>query len=250
MDKPAILRRPPARSSHQQIAAALGSEILSGVYPPGGNLPIEQDLLGRFGISRTVLREVIKTLAAKGLVIAKTRVGTRVLDPVHWNYFDADLLSWKVGLGMDDDFRRNLLEIRQAVEPRAAMLAATHHTPADLRALRDCIAAMDRQTASRESFAAADLDFHLAVGAASGNPLMRSLAGVIETALIASFSLSTPTDAPEELTDTVKAHAAIVDAIEQGDGERAARAMLAVINVGNDRIESRRAAASGGKTKG
>ena len=229
---------PLAQSSHQQIARALGSEILAGVYPPGTTLPNETALLSRFHISRTVLREVIKTLTAKGLVVAKTRIGTRVVDPAHWNFFDAEVLSWKVGLGMDHAFRQSLVEVRRSIEPAAAALAAQRRTPEDLAALRACIAAMANPAHSRESFAEADRDFHLRVGAASGNPLMRSLAGVIETALIASFSLSSPTDAPDLQAGAVEAHKAIVDAIENRDAKGAELAMLAVIDVGHERIES------------
>jgi DNA-binding FadR family transcriptional regulator len=229
---------PVAQSSHQQIARALGSEILAGVYPPGSTLPNETALLTRFQISRTVLREVIKTLTAKGLVVAKTRIGTRVLDPAHWNFFDAEVLSWKVGLGMDDAFRQSLVEVRRSIEPAAAALAARRRTAEDLVALRGCIAAMAAPDHTRESFAEADRDFHLRVGAASGNPLMRSLAGVIETALIASFSLSSPTGAPDLQAGAVEAHKAIVDAIEIQDAKGAEIAMLAVIDVGHERIES------------
>lgn len=226
------------RSSHQQIARALGSEILSGVYPPGSTLPNETALLSRFQISRTVLREVIKTLTAKGLVVAKTRIGTRVVDPAHWNFFDAEVLSWKVGLGMDDAFRQSLVEVRRSIEPAAAALASQRRTDEDLRDLRACIAVMAEPGHTRETFAEADLDFHLRVGAASGNPLMRSLAGVIETALIASFSLSSPTDTADLHSGAVQAHRAIVDAIENRDARGAELAMLAVIDVGHERIES------------
>ena len=83
-----------ALSSHDQIAAILGTEILRGIHHPGDNMPAEPDLIARFQVSRTVMREVMKTLAAKGLVVSKTRIGTRVRDPVHWNFFDADVLSY------------------------------------------------------------------------------------------------------------------------------------------------------------
>ena len=229
-------------STHDQIARALGSEILRGVHAPGANLPPEPDLLARFAISRTVLREVIKTLAAKGFVVSRTRVGTWVQDPVHWNFFDADVLAWKVSLGMDQRFRRDLAEMRRAVEPKAASLAANRRTREDLAELRRCIAVMAERGHSRRSFAEADLNFHLAVGAASQNPLMRSVAAVIEAALIASFSLSSPVDQPQLQADTVIAHAAIVDAIEAGNGEAAALAMLAVIDDGFERIEAEIAA--------
>lgn len=226
------------------MARALGAEILRGVYPPGANLPPEPELLARFQVSRTVLREVSKTLAAKGLVVAKTRVGTRVLDPVHWNYFDADLLSWKVSLGLDTDFRQSLTEIRRAVEPPAAALAARRHTAADLANLRLWLAAMARPHHTPQSFAEADLGFHLAIGAASGNPLMRSIAAVIETALVAAFQLSSPANDRRLQETTVAGHLLIVEAIARRDAPGAAAAMLAVIDEGHERVESEIAASA------
>ncbi len=226
-------------SSHAQVARALAVDILAGVYLPGGNLPTEAELLTRFQISRTVLREVQKTLAAKGLITSKTRVGTRVLDPSHWNFFDPAILAWKVSLGLDQAFRNNLTEIRQAIEPLAAALAAERRTPADLAALRQAVEAMRFPTHTPESFAEADLRFHLAVGSASGNPMIRSIGGVIEAALVASFSLSSPVDQPQLHERTVALHAAIVDAIEDGKPEAARAAMLAVIEEGVARIAAR-----------
>jgi DNA-binding FadR family transcriptional regulator len=229
-------------SSHDQIARVLGSEILAGVHKPGANMPPEPELLARFQISRTVLREVMKTLAAKGMVVSKTRVGTRVRDPVNWNFFDAEVLSWKVALGMDQEFRSNLVEIRRAVEPRAAALAAERATTEDIHELRVCIAKMRAEGHNSRSFAEADRDFHLAVGAASKNPLMRSMAAVIEVALIASFSLSSPVDRREQEVSTTDAHESIVDAIAAHDADAAAKAMMAVIDMGDERIRSKLAA--------
>lgn len=222
-------------SNHEQIVRTLGLEILTGVHAPGANLPPEPALLSRFGISRTALREVLKTLSAKGLLISKTRVGTRVQDPIHWNYFDADVLAWKVSQGLDETLRQHLVEVRTALEPQAAFLAAKRRTPDDLIELRRCIAAMGDPGHDQRSFAQADLDFHVAVGSASGNPMMRSFAAVIEVALIASFSLTSPIDSPDLQAQVVAAHAAIVDAIEAGDGPAAAAAMHTVIQSGFDR---------------
>src|SRR3954468_15391954 len=183
-----------ALSGQAQVTRTLGTEILGGVYEPGANLPAEAELLARFQISRTVLREALKTLAAKGLIASKTRVGTRVLNPSHWNFFDPDILAWKVSLGLDAAFRTNLTEIRQAIEPLAAALAALRRTEPQLAELRKYVNAMGSPDHTRQSFAEADLRFHLAIGGASGNPLIRSIAGVIEAALVASFSLSSPID--------------------------------------------------------
>lgn len=220
------------------MARSLGVEILAGVHAPGMVLPSEPDLLARFQVSRTVLREALKTLAAKGLVVSKTRVGTKVLDPVRWNLFDADVLAWKVSQGLDPVFRLHLAEIRRALEPQAAALAASRRTPENLAELRRCVALMRQADHSRRSFAEADLDFHLAVGAASGNPLMRSVAALIETALVAAFSLSSPVDRAELHAHTVEAHEAIVDAIEARDAQAAAEAMLGVIAAGYERVQA------------
>ena len=227
-------------SNHSQIAAMLGSEILQGIHPAGENMPAEPQLIKRFHVSRTVIREVMKTLAAKGFVVSKTRVGTRVKDPVHWNLFDADVLSWRVGLGLDAEFVRSLTEVRRAVEPAAAALAAERRTVADLADMRRHVGDMAKSGHTRKSFAAADLALHLAIGRASGNPLMRSLAGVIEAALLSSFTYSSPVDHPRSHELSVQSHASIVDAIEARDPPAAAEAMRRVIDAGVRRIEAKR----------
>ncbi|MGH8179354.1 MAG: FadR/GntR family transcriptional regulator [Steroidobacteraceae bacterium] len=226
-----------AKSSHDQIAAILGTELLRGAYAPGSNMPSEPELIERFQVSRTVMREVMKTLAAKGFVISKTRVGTRVRDPVYWNYFDADVLAWRVRLGLDDEFMKSLTEVRRSLEPAAAALAAQRRAPTDVARLRECVRQMARTDHTRQTFAEADLDFHLAIGNASGNPLMRSMASVIETALVASFAHSSPVDDPADHEATVNGHAAIVDAIEAGEEQAAAEAILKVIDIGVNRID-------------
>ncbi len=87
-------------------------------------------------------------------------------------------------------FVRDLAEIRLAVEPRAAALAAGRRTDADLAEMSRSIAAMRREPSASIGFADADLNLHIAVAMASGNPFMRSIGGVIEAALRASFLLS------------------------------------------------------------
>jgi DNA-binding FadR family transcriptional regulator len=231
------------RSSHDQVAQVLGNEILSGVIPPRSKLPQEAEILARFGISRTVLREVFKTLTAKGLIVSKTRVGTTVLDSSHWNFFDADILAWKASQGFDVDFLRDLAEIRVAIESAAARAAAERRTDEDLAEMRRHLAGMRDATDSARDFAEADLQFHKAIGRASDNALMRSLSAVIETALMASFRMSSPVNEAEEHQISVRGHAQIVDAIEARDGDRAARAMRDIIGHGVSRIEKSRTAA-------
>jgi DNA-binding FadR family transcriptional regulator len=225
-------------STHEQIARSIGMEILGGKFLPGDALPSESELLKRFRVSRTVLREVYKTLAAKGLLVSKTRVGTRVQDVSQWNLFDSDVLSWKLGLGFTAKLRDDLAEIRRAIEPRAAALAAQRRTPQQLGELRKWIERMRVPNQDRRQFAEVDLGFHLAVGTASGNELMRGAAAVIEAALVASFTLSSAVDEPVLLAQSIANHASIVDAIAARDGLAAAAAMLNVINTGASRIEA------------
>ncbi len=229
-----------ALSSHDQIATILGTEILRGIHRPGDNMPPEPELIARFQVSRTVIREVMKTLAAKGFVVSRTRVGTRVRDPVHWNFFDVDVLVWRVRVGLDDDFMRSLTEVRRALEPAAATLAAQRRTPTDIAHLREYLREMGRSGHSRQSFAEADLDFHLAIAIASKNPLLRSMASVIEAALAAPFSHSSPIDDAQDHENTVNAHGAVLDAIEERDERGAAVAMLEVIDMGVRRIDAMR----------
>jgi DNA-binding FadR family transcriptional regulator len=216
-------------SAHGHVARSIGIEIISGAIPPGERLPHETELLAQFNVSRTVLREAIKTLAAKGLVTARARIGTVVTNPEQWNMFDADVLSWKTVQGLDQAFHGDLTEIRLALESRAAALAARHRSDDDLRALRSAIELMRNATESRRQFAEADLAFHQAIAKASGNMLLRSVSGVIETALVASFTMSSPIHdmALHELN--VTSHERIVDAIEARSEEGASAAMLGVI---------------------
>lgn len=223
-----------ARTGQDHVVRAMGLLILSGAFAEGALLPGEADLMARFGISRTVLREVLKTLAAKGLVVSRTRVGTRVRNQVDWNMFDPDLLSWRVELGMDLRFLNALYEIRLAVEPAAAALAALRRTDEQLARLNTLIETLARPGHSRASFAEADLALHLEIAAASGNPFMRAVGAIIEAALVASFTDTAPTD-ENRLAESAREHEAIVAAIAAGDSVAAARAMTDVIETGRRR---------------
>lgn len=206
-------------------------DIVAGRLASGASLPAEDDLLRRFRISRTALRESLKTLAAKGMIQSKTRVGTRVLPASHWNMFDPDVMAWRLEAGVDTDFLLSLYEIRSALEPAAAELAAGRRNAADLARLKAIADEMAR-SADLESFVTTDLAFHKAILAASANPLMQSIGAVIEAALVAAFRRSAPYNDQERLKRSIAEHRAIYDAIAAGDGPRAAEAMRRVIGQG------------------
>jgi DNA-binding FadR family transcriptional regulator len=226
-------------TGHDEIAAILGSEILSGARAPGSRMPTTAEMFERFGVSRVLMREVVKTLTAKGMVASKSRVGTHVLDSSHWNWFDSDVLGWRVRLGLDAGFLAQLADMRRAVEPAGAALAARHRAPEHVAQIWAALDAMGAAGNDRRAFAEADLDFHIAVASASGNPLFRAFAGVVETALAASFTISSPADS-QTASDNVARHRAIADAIEAGNGPAAHQAMLTVIDEGLARVSEER----------
>jgi DNA-binding FadR family transcriptional regulator len=132
----------------------------------------------------------------------------------------------------------SLTEIRRALEPAAAALAALRRTTADIALMRRHVSDMARSGHTRKTFAQSDLAFHLAVSAASGNALFRSVGSVIEAALVASFTYSSPIDQEKNQEASVRSHAAIVTAIEARDVQAASAAMLEVIDSGVRRIRA------------
>ena len=84
----------------------LGEAIVSGRYPAGTAIPPEPLLGAELGVSRTVIREAVKSLVGKGLVSTGPKVGTRVLAAEHWNWFDPDVVVWQSRLGLTREFLR------------------------------------------------------------------------------------------------------------------------------------------------
>ncbi|WP_152047445.1 FadR/GntR family transcriptional regulator [Aureimonas psammosilenae] len=227
-----------ASSQHDQVMHGLGLGIVGGEFAENTMLPNEVDLLARFAVSRTVLREALKSLSAKGMILARAKVGTRVTLRRDWNYFDPDILFWHATIGIDRSFLFNLAEMRLAFEPEAAALAAERRSDAHLVELAECIDEMERSHSSAEGFVGADLRFHTAIAEASGNPLMRSICYVIQVALEAAFMVSSPISSSSAHALSVARHRMIAQAIELRDPDSARAAMRAVILQGLKRIEA------------
>jgi DNA-binding FadR family transcriptional regulator len=225
-------RAEPARSHTAHVMREIGAGIVSGRYPQKSILPGDAELMQRFKVSRTVLREAMKTLAGKGLIQAKARIGTRVRDRADWNLFDRDVLLWHADVGFDPDFIGHLHEMRMALEPEAAGLAAQRRSPEQLEALYNWVEKMSAEAERPGSFVTADLNFHLAVAAAAGNPFLRSISTLIEVALMAVLTISSPADDSQRLVKSVADHRAIADAIARRDPDAARKTMRAVIQEG------------------
>ncbi len=226
------------RTNHAHIVDTLGRAIVSRAIPSGNTIPGDAELMERFGVSRTVLREALKTLAAKGLIVPRARIGTRVTDRDRWSLFDSDILGWHFENGIDEVFLVHLSEVRLAFEPFAAELAAVRATAREISGLDRLVDAMGDEGQTSEGYAMADLRFHIAVAEASGNPFMRSFGAMIEAALAGVFKLSSPSANPVLIRSAEASHRRIVDAIRARKPAEANAAMRVVIMDGLERVRA------------
>jgi DNA-binding FadR family transcriptional regulator len=168
---------PPGRghSNQAEVTHIIGIDIIVDRYPEGTSLPREAELTAMFDVSRTVLRESVKTLSAKGPLKSKAGVGARVTERSAWNMFDSDVVGWHLEVGIDKRFLRDLADIRLAAEPRAAALPAERRADDAIAILRGSIVKPRSFASDSIEFADADLRLHLDVAAFSANPFMRSI---------------------------------------------------------------------------
>lgn len=214
------IQRGVSRGLHGQIVEVMAQRILSGRIPEGATINVP-DLQADLGVSLTAVREALKVLTAKGLVDARQKRGTFVRPRSDWNLLDADMIRWH----FDDDVRPELLEelheVRGIVEPAAARLAAVRASAAQIELLEKALESMSLATDDLAA-AEADVAFHKALLAATGNELLTKLEIVIETGLAGRDRLVhklKPSD------DPVPSHARVVDAVRAHDPEGAELAM-------------------------
>lgn len=219
------------------VIERVGRSIVGGAVAPGELLPKEAELVEQFGVSRTSVREAMRVLAAKGLVDIRQKIGTRVRPVDQWNVFDTDILRWHHEEGRGADVMRDLVEVRQILEPAAARVAAGRATMADHGRMSAAIQAMADNVHSREGYAAADVEFHLAVYAASHNSLLRQFGSVVADFMKLTFEVQQAAARDDdELVNDAETHAAVYRAIDRGNGEDAAEAMLRVVLDGKNSL--------------
>jgi DNA-binding FadR family transcriptional regulator len=221
---------------HDFLANKLGSEIVGGVHPPGTLFPNENDLRARFGVSRTALREALRVLTAKGLIVSRTKVGTRVRPKADWNMLDPDVLAWHLQAALSEEFVTDLFELRQMVEPQAAALAAKSCDDTTLNNIEAAYADMVRHQDGSGDLIAADLRFHQAILEATGNNFIGALGDLIHTALVGSFQLGWESASFMQL-DRLLQHRAVLDAIRDRDPEQAHAHMAALLRDSVDDVK-------------
>lgn len=220
------------RNLFAQTVDQLGSRIVGGEFKPGDTLPNETELCRELGASRSVVREAVKSLASKGLLESRTRIGTRVLQPSHWNLLDIDVLGWRYTSMPRTQFFRELFEIRRMIEPQAAALAAERANAADLAAIAEAYREMEAAEHDSDQAIDADIRFHRGILAAGHNELLVQMGALISAGLLVSFRISS-----ESFNVVLPQHARVLEAIRSRDGAAARQAMEQLLSETSDFLE-------------
>lgn len=223
------------RNAHGHTLHALGEAIVSGRHPVGSSIPPEPQLCDAYGVSRTVVREAIKSLVAKGMLSTGPKVGTRVLPAEQWNWFDPDLVAWQSKVGLSKEFLRDLQELRRVVEPAAVRLAAERATAADIAAIEDAYAGMKHAIEHGGDYVMHDLRFHQGLLSASHNRMMVQMGKAIGALLRTSFEISTRK--PDGTRESLPLHRAVLDAVLVRQPVQAEKAALVLIDGAGEDID-------------
>ena len=223
------------KNVHGNTVDHLGEAIVAGRYGVGASIPPEPLLCLELGVSRTVVREAVKSLIAKGLMTTGPKVGTRVLPPEHWNWFDPDVITWQSQAGLTPEFLRDLQDLRRVVEPAAVRLTAERATAEDIAQIEDAYAGMKRAVNSGGDYVTFDLRFHQGLLRACGNRMLVQMSKALGALLRTSFEISTRRkDGPR---NSLPLHREVLDAVIAHDPDRAEKAIRVLIDGARTDIE-------------
>jgi len=216
------------KNVHGNTVDHLGEAIVAGRYAAGASLPPEPMLCEELGVSRTVVREAVKSLIAKGLITTGPKVGTRVLRDTEWNWFDPDVIGWQSKAGLTREFLRDLMELRRVVEPAAVRMAAERATAEEVAEIEDAYAGMKRAVESGGDYVTYDLRFHQGLLRAAHNRMVVQMSKALGALLRTSFEISTSRkDGPKR---SLPLHRAVLDAVIAHNPAKAEKAILALID--------------------
>lgn len=215
--------RMQARTLHEHLVTAITEQIVSGQIAPGAALPTEPELCASFDVSRTVVREAVRVLAAKGLIEVKHGSGMRVLQPEQWHLLDPQILFGRVRQDSNAALLAEMLEVRRIIETEVAGMAAERRDAADMARLQDLLAQLEAGMSDPDLYTRLDYEFHEAILAAARNRLLaetlRPLAKVIREARLITNR------GARSLVPSQLGHAEICEAILAGDAVAARDAM-------------------------
>lgn len=223
------------KNVHGNTVDHLGERIVAGHYTAGALVPPEPMLCEELGVSRTVVREAVKSLIAKGLLSTGPKVGTRVLPADQWNWFDPDVVSWQSKAGLTREFLRDLQELRRVVEPAAVRLAAERATPQDIAEIEAAYEGMRQAVEEGGDYVTHDLRFHQGMLRACRNRMIVQMSKALGALLRTSFEISTSRkDGPRR---SLPLHRAVLDAVIAHDPVAAETAIIVLIDGAREDIE-------------
>lgn len=210
------------------VLDTLGREICSGVIGPDSTFTTES-VEARFQVSRPVVREALRALEALGLVTSKRRVGVRVQPLTRWNVYDLQVIRWRLAGPSRVAQLRSLTELRGAIEPAAARLAAMRaplNQASELVGLSGRLWAAGRE-GDTERFLQLDREFHALVLEMSGNEMFAQLHHLVDEVLSGRTHYGLMPQYPAH--EALQMHVDIATAIQAGNAEKAAAAMIAIM---------------------
>ena len=223
------------KNVHGNTVDHIGEAIVAGRYGVGASIPPEPVLCLELGVSRTVVREAVKSLIAKGLMTTGPKVGTRVLSEEHWNWFDPDVIIWQSKAGLTPEFLRDLQDLRRVVEPAAMRLTAERATAKDIAEVEEAYAGMKRAVEGGGDYVTFDLRFHQGLLRACGNRMLVQMSKALGALLRTSFEISTRRkDGPR---NSLPLHREVLDAVIAHNPDRAEKAIRVLIDGARTDIE-------------
>ncbi|BEP14053.1 FadR/GntR family transcriptional regulator [Acidothermaceae bacterium B102] len=228
----------PARRS-DALVDDLIERIVAGDISAGSAVPPEPTLCAGYGVSRTVVREAIKSLEEKGLVTAFQGIGTLVLGQDAWNLLDPHVLTAIVRHDEQYDVLNQLIAVRSAMESDMAAEAARRATPEDLAELAVLMDNLDASVGTPELMDELDVGFHQRIMLVSGNVLGRAIVRTVHAEARKSIRyLGHSSLADRRLTNAQ--HRAVLEAVTSGDAESASLLMAAHISTAWQRRRPRK----------
>lgn len=228
-----------SRGIHADLVRELATQILTGAIRPGTQLDLEA-VGAQARVSRTVLREALKTLEAKGLVEARPRWGTRVRSQASWNMLDPDIITWFGEFKVEAQFLEELAIVREAIEPAAARHAALKGSEDDHAAIASAFDAFEHSVAEEVNrIVDCDVAFHVAILEASHNRFLRQMAPLLSAALRGRDRLvlrDRRQRKPQGLM--LEEHRQVLEAIQQREPNDAERLMRALTQQARKDAES------------
>lgn len=207
------------------LVESLGRSIVAGRFD-ATSFPTEGELASQHGTSRSVTREAVKMLTAKGLLRARPRQGTSVTPESNWNLLDPDVLRWLLERKFSLSLLKEFTEMRLAIEPAAVALVASRVDAATLARIEASLERMRAADRGEGDAVEADIAFHTDLLGASGNRFFANLDQLVNTALRISIRF---TNSIKGRSASIPQHEEVLNAVRARDGERAAAAMRSLI---------------------